>query len=67
MYCLKQANTRATEQGGFARNVEVMLVFFRYRHIAHDVTVPVMMHLEDKFAIYAKYNFCKQSKYCKTL
>jgi hypothetical protein len=24
-----------------------------YRPIAHDVTAPVMMHLEDKLAIYA--------------
>ena len=25
----------------------------RYRPLAHDVTAPVMMHLEDKLAIYA--------------
>ena len=39
----------------------------RYRLIAHDVTAPVMMYLEDKLAIYAQSNFCKQSKFCKTL
>jgi hypothetical protein len=26
---------------------------YKYRPIAHDVTAPVTMHLEDKLAIYA--------------
>ena len=29
---------------------------FYYRPIAHDVTAPVTMHLEDKLAIYAMHN-----------
>jgi hypothetical protein len=45
-----------------------IIALSNYRPIAHDVTAPVTMHLEDKLAIYAQYNFnCKQSKFCKTL
>jgi hypothetical protein len=35
------------------------------RPIAHEVTASVTMHLEDKWAIYAQYNFCNKATFVK--
>jgi hypothetical protein len=60
---LSDTNTSSCLFGASLTVLEVRV----YRHIALDVTAPVTMHLEDKLVIYAYDNFCKQSKFCKTL